>query len=96
MKLPGFTSEVLLDKKNRSYYMPANNEVTHSTHAVYLQLGIPLSVGQRPTGPSGPIGLPGQNCEEACWHVCAMRWHGYRGLAFRRCLMNCESTCTQY
>jgi hypothetical protein len=42
----------------------------------------------RPTGPYGPIGLPGQNCVGACIHVCL------HGPIFQdRCLNDCLSTC---
>lgn len=48
-----------------------------------------LSRMERPSGPGGPIGLPGQDCVGACWHIC-MSFGG--GLA---CVANCLSTCRE-
>ncbi len=45
---------------------------------------VPLRV----RGPFGPIGLPGQDCEGACLHVCMMT-----GWGSQQCLRSCLSTC---
>src|SRR5688572_25000800 len=45
----------------------------------------------RPTGPTGPIGLPGQNCAEACLHVCQLGSSIFLG----RCVSNCRITCRE-
>jgi hypothetical protein len=42
----------------------------------------------RVSGPYGPIGLPGQDCNGACLHVCMMS-----GSGLQQCLQSCMSTC---
>jgi hypothetical protein len=76
---PGFTAEASLYKTNKLYRMAATLEPMQGSHTVRPQ---------RATGPFGPIGLPGQDCEGACWHMC-MTFGG--GL---NCRDACRSTCT--
>jgi hypothetical protein len=45
---------------------------------------VPLRV----SGPFGPIGLPGQDCNGACLHVCMMSGGG-----IQHCMQTCMSTC---
>ena len=42
----------------------------------------------RVRGPEGPIGLPGQDCNGACLHVCMMS-----GWNVQQCMQSCLSTC---
>lgn len=44
---------------------------------------------QRIPSPEGPIGLPGQNACEVCWHMCMS--FGFGG--YRRCAQVCAATC---
>jgi hypothetical protein len=67
MNMPGFTADASLFRSGRSYGMNAPFKV------VELHTTVQMS---RATGPFGPIGLPGQGCEEACSHICRrFRWH---------------------
>jgi hypothetical protein len=43
---------------------------------------------ERPSGPFGPIGLPGQDCAGACWHICMSFGGGPRCL--ESCLLSCR------
>jgi hypothetical protein len=49
---------------------------------------------QRATGPGGPIGLPGQDCYGACFHLCATGGT-INSPYFQQCLDNCTSTCAE-
>lgn len=77
--VPGFTAETTLFRSGSSYATSA------PIVAVELRAQVQLS---RATGPYGPIGLPGQRCEEACTHICMM------GSIFPdRCIAECRSVC---
>jgi hypothetical protein len=80
MNTPGFTAEASLYKTSNFYGMAATFEALEASGNLYLQ---------RVSGPYGPIGLPGQNCEGACLHVCMLT-----GRATKECMDNCMSTCT--
>ena len=79
MKVPGFSAERSLYNPGQHYVMTATLAGTNSSATVYPQ---------RATGPYGPIGLPGQGCDAACWHICMSFGGGVR------CMENCRSTCT--
>lgn len=89
-KMPGFTAEASLYKTSNSYSMAATFEAIQKGRTVYPQR-------DRPTGPSGPFGLPGTRCYGACFHVCAMRGGGSPTTTnpfFMECIENCMKTCT--
>jgi hypothetical protein len=48
----------------------------------------PAVVPLRVSGPFGPIGLPGQDCQGACLHICMMS-----GWGREQCMQSCLSTC---
>jgi hypothetical protein len=77
--LPGFTADASLYKTSKPYGVAARLEAMRLSRTVYPQ---------RVTGPGGPIGLPGQDCAGACWHMCMTFGGG------QRCLDNCMSTCS--
>ncbi len=52
----------------------------------------PAAKRDRPSGPYGPIGHPGQNCYQACWHVCMTLGGGF-GLG--DCIAKCKNECTE-
>jgi hypothetical protein len=88
--LPGYTAENSLYQKRAHYRTVNNPEAMKVENAVYSQIRAPLFMGSRPTGPTGTIGLPGQNCYEACWHVCmTVGWWG----PLEKCIEKCTSTC---
>jgi hypothetical protein len=80
MNIPGFTAEASLYRTTRPYFMAATFEASVVSTNLYLQ---------RVRGPSGPIGLPGQNCFEACLHLCMMSGGGSQA-----CMSDCENTCS--
>jgi hypothetical protein len=77
---PGFTAEDSLYKRSQPYAMAATFEALEASPKLYLQ---------RVRDPGGPIGLPGQNCGEACLHICIMS-----GVNMQACVNRCLSTCT--
>ena len=79
MGMPGFTAEVSLHKTTQSHIAMATFQASQPSTNLYPQ---------RVSGPSGPIGLPGQDCYGACLHIC-MTFGGGSG-----CLVSCMSTCT--
>jgi len=78
MRTPNFTAEASLYKTSKVYGMAANIEGMQVSRTVYPQ---------RVTGPFGPIGLPGQDCEGACEHIC-MTFGGFPG-----CVQRCRASC---
>ncbi len=84
MNIPGFVAEAALFETNRRYGGTVSAEDPGSRSRVSPQLG-------RPTGPHGPIGLPGQDCSGACWHVCMSFGRGF----FDPCVTNCMKSCGQ-
>jgi hypothetical protein len=84
MTLPGFTAADSLRCARKLYSMAATLDAGQASNVVHPQLG-------RPTGPYGPIGLPGQDCEGACLHVCMMNG----GWGTDKCIADCVSTCAQ-
>jgi hypothetical protein len=50
---------------------------------------------QRAIGPGGPIGLPGQDCYGACFHLCAKTGGTINSPFFNQCMDNCIGTCTE-
>jgi hypothetical protein len=82
--MPGFTAEATLCKTNRFYGMATTPEPTQGNGTVRLQ---------RATGPTGPIGLPGQDCAGACLHMC-MTFGGGSTFGLGSCMAQCLSTCT--
>ncbi len=82
---PGFTAEASLYKTSKPYGMIATLKAIGLSATRCLQIA-------RATGPYGPIGLPGQDCYGACWHIC-MTFGGGSGRFFDQCIDNCKSTC---
>jgi len=62
MSMPGFTAYVCLSGQ-ANYYCYRSEGFKGINESSVLHL-------QRATGPYGPIGLPGQDWEGACWHMC--------------------------
>lgn len=92
MKIPEFTAEASLYQTGSGYHSAGALEAMRVGNIVCPQIQFSLIMGRRPTGPFGPIGLPGQNCEQACWHVCASVVGG-SGLFRERCMQNCLAGC---
>jgi hypothetical protein len=82
MHSPGFTAEASLYKTSRPYGMVATSEALNASPGLYLQ---------RVRGPTGPIGLPGQDCDGACSHICMIFGGGSQ-----QCFDSCRSTCSGY
>jgi hypothetical protein len=82
--MPGFTAEASLFRSRRSYSISAAPDATPSPTPVQMS---------RATGPYGPIGLPGQGCDAACWHIC-MTVGG--GGFFDQCMASCRGSCTDF
>jgi len=96
MTAPGFTAEATL-YQSRGHHRAgvrstrADGKSTQVAHAtVRPQLMIERSL--RVTGPYGPIGLPGQDCYGACWHICMSFGSGLGGLS--QCVAGCTSQCS--
>jgi hypothetical protein len=79
MTMPEFTAESSLYKTSGPYRVTAILKASD---------GAPKVSPQRVTGPGGPIGLPGQDCQGACWHMC-MSFGG--GL---NCMDKCMRSCS--
>ena len=79
MTLPEFSADASLYKTRSSYGMLATFSTQEKGGNLLLQ---------RVSGPYGPIGLPGQNCQQACLHLCMMS-----GFDVARCVGGCLSTC---
>lgn len=90
MSIPGFSAEASLYKAKESYGSTATFEDLLFSPQVRPQLGRET---RRPTGPTGPIGFPGQECSGACEHICALTG-SMRGWVFDRCMDNCLKTCS--
>lgn len=86
MNMPGFTAEASLYKTSKHYSMAATLEGVGLSSTLYPQM-------RRATGPSGPIGFPGQDCGGACWHLCKMTGGGE--WFFDHCMNSCQSSCSQ-
>lgn len=82
MNLPGFTAETSIYKVSNHYGVTATLQVNNPSSTVHPQL-------RRATGPFGPIGLPGQGCEAACWHICKSFGGGIN------CEDNCRNSCSE-
>ncbi len=80
INMPGFTADASLYRTSEPYRMATILEALEVSPKLYLQ---------RVRGPAGPIGLPGQDCEGACLHVCMLNGH-----ATQQCIDSCRSTCT--
>jgi hypothetical protein len=87
MNMPKFTAEASLYKASKPYCMVATLETIGVSTTPYVQIS-------RATGPYGPIGLPGQDCYGACWHIC-MTFGGGSSWYFGQCMQNCQSTCSE-
>lgn len=77
--LPGFTATRGLDHRAGAY-TGASRLVTFPDGTVHPQ---------RIPSPHGPIGLPGQNHCEVCWHMCMSFGGGYD-----RCAQTCSAECS--
>ena len=76
--LPGFTADRSLAHHDGGYTGASRPAVSRG--AVYPQ---------RISSPYGPIGLPGQNACEVCWHMCM----SFGGGGYDRCSQTCSSAC---
>ncbi|SRR6266436_2688193 len=72
-RMPAFTAEAALFRSGRWYRSSA------PFHAMELPTTVQMS----------RIGLPGQGCYDACWHVCMSMGQG----GFSRCTEICQGTC---
>lgn len=79
MTLPEFSADAALYNARSSYGMLATFNSQQAGGNLLLQ---------RVSGPYGPIGLPGQNWQEACLHMCMMS-----GFDVANCVGRCLSTC---
>ncbi len=77
--LPGFTADRVLEHR-KSAYFGASRAVTSPASVVRPQ---------RISSPYGPIGLPGQNHCEVCWHMCM----SFGGGGYDRCAQTCSAAC---
>jgi hypothetical protein len=77
--LPGFTASRVLDRRVSAY------------HGAPRLAACPEGTvhPQRISSPYGPIGLPGQNHCEVCWHMC-MTFGG----RYERCAQTCSAQCS--
>ena len=77
--VPGFTADRVLNRESSACYGTS--------------LGVTASAGavtpQRIASPYGPIGLPGQNACEVCWHMCM----SFGGGGYDRCAQTCGAAC---
>jgi hypothetical protein len=78
--LPGFIADRVLDQR-ASAYGGASRPIISSVSAVHAQ---------RIPSPYGPIGLPGQNACEVCWHMCMT----FGGGGYDRCAQTCGAACS--
>jgi hypothetical protein len=78
--LPGFTADRVLVHRASAYY-GASRAVTSPAGVVHPQ---------RITSPYGPIGLPGQNACEVCWHMCMSFGAG----GYAQCAQTCGTCVT--
>jgi hypothetical protein len=83
LNIPGFTAEASLRKTRQLHREAGTFEARRSNNRMQPQV-------RRPTGPYGPIGLPGQDCAGACAHVCM----SFGSWSFDRCLQDCLRTCS--
>lgn len=79
MNIPGFTAAFSLYGSSGRYGAIAIFKASE---------GAPRVSPQRVTGPGGPIGLPGQDCQGACWHLCMSFGGG------PNCINNCMRSCS--
>src|SRR5215475_8829695 len=84
-KMPGFTANSSFYNTGRRYGRAAIHGIRHVSRAVYPE---------RATGPYGPIGLPGQDCEGGCLHTCMLGGGRRSDLFFERCMQICRNTCS--
>ena len=80
MNMPGFNADASLFETSGCYRMSTTLEATLGSGTVYPQ---------RIPSPYGPIGLPGQNMCEVCWHMC-MTFGGGNPLG---CAQQCAAAC---
>jgi len=78
--LPGFTADRVLDHRASAYF-GAFRAVTSAAGVVRPQ---------RIPSPYGPIGLPGQNACEVCWHMCM----SFGGGRYDQCAQTCGGACS--
>jgi hypothetical protein len=78
--LPGFTADRVLDHR-ASAYTGVSRLVASPAGTVHPQ---------RISSPYGPIGLPGQNACEVCWHMCM----SFGGGGYDRCAQTCGGACS--
>jgi hypothetical protein len=79
MNIPQFTAEASL--YNAIFYGISAGLKANEPDRITLQ---------RATGPYGPFGLPGQDCEGACMHLGSLSGGGLG------CITTCRNTCTFY
>ncbi len=86
--IPGFSAEATLYKNTKPYRVPRNSDSANCGTSIDPQLI------DRPSGPDGPIGLPGQNCSNACDHICKLNGMGM-GPFYSQCMTRCMRGCHQ-
>jgi hypothetical protein len=87
--IPGFTAETSLYRTSGHYSAAMNRAASRGSHGdVRPQFLVARSLA-RATGPYGPIGLPGQDCAGACWHICM-------SFPYPGCMESCAQTCKDF
>jgi hypothetical protein len=95
MAIPGFSANASLYRICGCYQTGGDTlKALQASYTVCPQLQVPRLMTRRPRGPEGTIGLPGQNCEQACWHVCATFTGSVTGPFFTKCLEDCVGQCS--
>jgi hypothetical protein len=74
--IPRSTAESSLYKSTRIYSTDGVFKVSEGISNLELQIA---------RGTYGPIGLPGQGCKAACWHLCSLGG-SISGPSFEHCL----------
>jgi hypothetical protein len=87
--MPGFTAEASLYRTDERYSAAMNWGVLQDADGEVRPQFLAARWLARATGPYGPIGLPGQDCSGACWHICM-------SFPSLNCMENCTRTCRDF